>query len=225
MYIFRSMAKKLLSETVIIRINPQKLQHYCEAPFYDTRESLKHRFGKPAGRFLGDLMLWRSLFNPGGPWDTNTTAITELEKYQNMKDLWAHNKDFYNSGMYRDMYKQLQHSGQTKYKKKTFRDRAGLDAFFENYLLAMLWSMYRNGYDESLDSEIPRAAIDREGRLVKTRRGRHRFSAAAVTGAKQIPLEIDNIHPLFLQKTRSGFSGKRLKRLKSVIQKVENDYS
>ncbi|MBE0497362.1 MAG: hypothetical protein IBX45_13160 [Campylobacterales bacterium] len=88
-------------------------------------------------------------------------------------------------------------------------------------MLGLLESMEEKGYNASLNPEHPRIMIGRNGELIKTRKGRHRFSAAQIVGAKNIVVEIDNIHPLWLKKIEGDFKGNVLKKIKEGLKCIE----
>ena len=223
--LLRKQAKWLLEDKAILRINPRKILHYADVPFYENREYLRKRYGKTMGNFfLHTFYLHHSLFTPSGDWDLNIQPIETMKTYQYLSDLWDCREDFKQSKWYQEALQTLIAKGSYTHKKTKVTSVEELDNLFQNSLLMLLTSMQTQGYIQGLDRENPRVIISREGELLKSRKGRHRFCAARIVNTPTIPVEIDNIHPLFLEKIKGGFWGRELDNLKSALSDLEVRY-
>ncbi len=220
--LIRGCAKKLLGKYAILTIHPSAIVEYADTPFYEEREQFKQKVGKSLGTLLlHSFYIRHSLFSPEGDWDLKTSCIKELHTYQMLENLWQHRDDFHQSIWYQQALQRFEAKCSYKHKREKVHSKEQLDLLFEQYLLALLKSMKTDGYNSTLSKENPRIVIGRDGKLLKSRKGRHRFSAAHIVGAQSIVVEIDNIHPKWLQKIDGGFFGEKLKNTQNALAQLE----
>ena len=224
-FLLRNYAKSRLKNKAILHINPTKITHYADVPFYQDREMVRKKYGKTLGNFLlHTFYIHHSSFAPLGDWDTMKYPVEELKTYSYLKDLWSCKDDFKQSLWYQEALNTLMKKGYYQHKKTKVTSLQALDALFQNSLLMLLSSMKIKGYLPHLNHENPRVIITREGELLKSRKGRHRFCAAKIVETPEIIVEIDNIHPLFLEKIDGGFSRQKLENLKNALSYIEVKY-
>ena len=137
--------------------------------------------------------LWRKRLVFGGDWDLAVRDFRGLKPWRLTADLVAHRDDYRASEWYRRAVVSLEQNGYFRHKTTHARSLCQIDHMFETEFLPLLDSMRRDGYQVGR-GEWPLGLIDRQGRVLKSEKGRHRFAAALATGARRFPLQIAAIH-------------------------------
>jgi hypothetical protein len=221
-WILRRHAKQILGELSTIEVKPSLVGLYAYPPGYKWTKLLVR---KPFGNVWAfPFKVWSSLYSPPGNWDLESGFFNGQPTYLEMHDLWQHAHDWRQSMLYQKAAAELVMTGGFRYKKTYLQTAQELDDFFENYLVGMIHSMKQNGYDKSKASDNPGVMIGRNGELIKSPRGRHRWAVASVLGIGGVASEIDCIHPDWISKVQGGWSGDKLHRLREAIQKVQQHY-
>ena len=64
----------------------------------------------------------------------------------------------------------------------------------ETYVLGLITSMQERGYDLQLGDDIGTVLVGRDGTLLKSSNGYHRFAVAREVGVNHLPVRIAAIH-------------------------------
>lgn len=137
--------------------------------------------------------LWRRRLVFGGDWDLATQDFQSTKQWRLTADLAAHREDYRASEWYRRAVASLERHGSFRHKSIHARSLSEIDHLFETLFLPLLDSMRQTGYQPGR-GDLPLGLIDREGRVLKSEKGRHRFAAALVAGVRRFPLQIAAIH-------------------------------
>ncbi|MCG5549485.1 hypothetical protein [Halorhodospira halochloris] len=167
-----------------------------------------------------------------GDWDLRARPISidgdfpGSQKYAKLADLVRCADDFRQSLWYAEARQQLQDEGRFVYKSRhIMTDLDSLDRFFENYLVKLIVSLRTEGYlPESAQGEHCGVAIGRDGDLLLTERGRHRFFVAHLLGLQSILVEVRRAHSEWFRKVGAGFHGAGKQRLQQALQEVGDNH-
>ena len=217
-------AKAALADFSRLTVKPSLVPLYAFPPVYRAAKRLRKR------RLVGPLLslplrAWGNLFAPPGDWDLATSSFSDHLTFQRMQDLQAHLSDFRSTEWYKGAVQEFERTGAFRYKQKFMRSIGEIDTFFVDYLVGLLLSMQRSGYLSDVGGDRPGVMINRDGELIKSPGGRHRWAAATLVGVDAVPVEIEHIHPMWLKSIDGGFSGVRLQRLQQALRQVQERYS
>jgi len=129
--------------------------------------------------------------------------ISEMEQHRHMVDFLKCRDDVSKSSWYRDLFRQLETSGTANHKTIKMRSRDDIMSFFQGYVLDLVESLEKHGYDPSKSHEHGTALIGAEGDIHKTYKGNHRFSAARILGVRNVPILVYGVHEEWFR-TRIG---------------------
>lgn len=188
-------------EKPVIWIDPQKILLHAAPPgaalarWLQAHNPLDRITTAPA------YALWRKRLVFGGNWDLATDEVQRLRQSRWIADLARHETDYRASHWYRRARAAIERDGIYRHKTLVARDPQTLERLFETDFLPLLDSMRRQGY-QPRGADWPLGVIDRQGRLLKSEKGRHRFAAALVTGVSRFPLQIAAVHRLWAGRDR-----------------------
>ncbi|MGR3378427.1 hypothetical protein [Salipiger abyssi] len=123
-----------------------------------------------------------------------TARISETGRYQRLADLMAHEDDVRASRWYDELMRELSERGAAFYKTRPLRSEAEIAGFLRDYVLGLIDSLRRNGFDAGATGFESTAVITAEGTLCKTGSGNHRFCIASLLGLPHFPLRIVGAH-------------------------------
>jgi hypothetical protein len=220
----KSRAQELLADAIRLTVTPHLVAKYAFPPAY--RLTKRVRGLSVVGPLLSlPLRAWGSLLSPPGDWDSRTSLFRDHPTFRRVLDLEQHVDDFRASGWYRDALDELHATGRFRYKKRYMTSVTAIDDFFTDYLVGLIVSMRNTGYRTDAADDRPGVMIDRNGALVKSPGGRHRWAVATLLELDRVPVQIEHIHPVWLKHIQGGFSGMPLERLRDALQKVQATYS
>lgn len=212
----------MLGHSARLLVRASAVELYGYPPAY---KAMKQWGGGLAGVVChAPLKLWSSLYAPPGSWDKATTSFAAHRTYQEMANLYAHAANYQDSEFFQQAKQQIEKLGRYRYKKTHLKSVEELRCFFEEYLLQIFKSMQEQGYVATAAADHPGVMVDRDGRLIKSPRGRHRWAAASLLGIGGVVAEVDCIHPDWLRHVNGGFSGLKLQRLKASLAELERQY-
>lgn len=219
----RALAK--LGEDLVLNINPRKVTDFADPPrdhlHMATKRLHKHWWGLPFSLVVRSPY---EIFVQGGDWDTRTIPFTEHKTYLKMLDLYQHRQNIRESKLYARAMNRLQERGNFRHKNHQARSQGELDQLFQEVYLELLRSMEEEGYLRERSDDLCRVMISRDGRLIKTQRGKHRFSTAHIVGAPVVPVVVFRIHREWMQARSASFRGKGLELLRQGLREVEARY-
>ena len=93
---------------------------------------------------------------------------------------------------YRDLCRSIDRTGSAGSYGATSHEQ--VEEFLTGYMLPLIDSIERHGYDPSVTGEIGWAAIGATGEVLKTKRATHRFFIARALGTPTYPLEVAIVH-------------------------------
>ncbi|MEH6725025.1 MAG: hypothetical protein V7703_02625 [Hyphomicrobiales bacterium] len=136
-----------------------------------------------------------------------------------MKNIIAHRDDYKQSQWYSDLLSDLTERGFAKHKKIVMASKSDIDHFMESYVLSLIDSLERDGFDFTKGGGIGRALISEDGSIHKSSSGRHRFYVARVLGINPIPVRIAGVHEDWYRKhVGRGFRPNKLRAALSEVQ-------
>ncbi|MBE0497366.1 MAG: hypothetical protein IBX45_13180 [Campylobacterales bacterium] len=216
-------AKALLGEDIVLMINPRVVKTYGYPSF---GQRMMVRF---VGFFVGKK---RSaaffpdgdhLFFPPGDWDVNAIPLEKIARYKKMENLWRHRDNFRQSLSYKiavaKMFVGRFFGKGMVYKKTPIKTFAELEDLLKHHLLNILYSLKNEGYRMDIEQDMPEVSIGREGQIIKSKRGRHRFIAAKIVGLEKMPVVVSHIHPLWFEKVVNE-SGSETRELGAALRKL-----
>lgn len=208
-----------LPEDLNLRIDPAKVSLYVGTKY--PRPIAPKRHLPIAERWLELLVYIRysRLLNPN--WDRRAQPIDQLDKYLKVKDLAEKNDRFRDSLWYQSLLADLRNQGLARHKKIKMRDEAELDRFFTTYACELVRSMREQGYLADRGARPVGVAVGRDGALLKTNAGDHRFFAARCLGVKPVPVRVKFIHPRWLKANGLTLLTPDADRLRAALRSVE----
>jgi hypothetical protein len=112
-----------------------------------------------------------------------------------MEDILNHLDDITLSETYKINAAYLERKGQVKIKGKKLKNTTELRIHLEEKFVKLINSIKLDGYRADLAPDLPCAMIGRNGEIIKTRAGRHRFATAQLVRPKDFfPLRVIAIH-------------------------------
>ncbi len=201
MLITQNMARKILGRKLVLMIDPSMV-HYHIGGIRPLTKSLEHSLSRrlpgplacfllgKKGRRLGRLhpfILKASHFPEPEP-------VFGMEKYKKIRDFLGHRNDYTKSFWYKTLVDCLAREGQVRHKKILMKTLKDIDAFFQNYVLKMVQSLEKSGYDPEKGSQIGRAMIGASGEIYIANQAGHRFFISREVGVKRFPLVIKCVH-------------------------------
>lgn len=227
--LIRYLVRRRLREKLIIRINPR-----CVFFHIGTNQPLTFRIKQRVDaiesrfpvasmgtRFVNKclysaepFLLQQSVFADARP-------IEQESRYKLLEDVVVHRNRVDQSEWFQMLMRELEDTGLARHKLLTFRSREDIIKFLESYVIGLIKTLESTGYDETISADTGTAFIDREGRLMKSDQGNHRFAAARILGVPEVPLEILGVHEAFFKQVtgKKGFS-----ELCTLLQKVEAEH-
>lgn len=89
----------------------------------------------------------------------------------------------------------------------------------------MLNTMRAEGYHQREGADYPDAMVSRNGEIIKTLHGTHRFAAALATGSEApFPLRIVGVHRKWWQSRRGAGYPRSRAGLSSALRQLEKSY-
>ena len=154
------------------------------------------------------LRFWLSGLLPpkmlhGGDWDRRLGSRAAHPTEALLEDLYRADGVPERTDLYARLLQAAQ-AGQPRRRRGTvLADEATIQAFFVDYV-SLFERMRAEGYRRGVGKDEPGVAIARDGEIVKTANGNHRFAIARLLGLAPIPVEVHFIHPRWYQATPAG---------------------
>lgn len=178
--------------------------------------------GGPAWKFLCKFFYSAEPFSVRERYYGSEDPVEHHTTYRRLQDLIVkQNRDYRKSFWYKSFIEQLRSSGRAEYKTLSFVSEQEVDNFFENYVLQIVSSMERSGYDPSKGADTGGAYISATGTIQKSVAGTHRFCIARILGVKRMPVQILGAHENWF-KERVGARG--LDGLAAALRIVETTH-
>ncbi len=118
----------------------------------------------------------------------------EMKKYRIIEDFVLNRENIERSAWSHMLHKRVSKRGFARHKGILMRSSEDIDAFLRGYVLQLLESLEKGGYDEDKGGELGAGRIDMSGQLVKSGGATHRFLIARMLGVKKFPLMITGVH-------------------------------
>lgn len=203
----RSKVASRLADRLTVWIDPLKVDHYVGLGVVLTRrtdEVLRrapvHLRRMPILRkALGALRPRDPPFIIATPRYRTPAPINGLDKYLLVKDLVDRGGAYQSSRWYADLRAKVERGDRAHHKHIEMRSPEEIHAFFNGYVLPLVETMRRDGYDMQLGAHLGQALIGPDGQLHKAKHGDHRFFVARLVGAERFPLQIVGVHEAWVQ--------------------------
>jgi len=150
--------------------------------------------------------------------------LDDLEKYLMVKDLVERDGAYQQSRWFASLHADVERDGRARHKDVEMRSVAEVHAFFEAYVLPLIDSMRRSGYDLKRGAQLGQALIGADGRLHKANNGDHRFFVARIVGTESFPLRIAGAHEAWVRQVGLDARLADADRLAAAIRDVERDH-
>lgn len=187
-------------QTVVVEINPQTVSAYSRPPNRAWHKIFNVIDHVSASRLVSPLRAQEYLL--GGDWEKQTVEFSETDHYKKLHNLFEHRLQYHNSLWYQEAIRAINTNGVFRYKHQQMHDIAAIQAFFQKKCLPLLNTMLASGYQQKPQDDVPYFMVGAAGQLYKSRKGRHRFAAALVTGvASGFPVRIETIHRTWWQQS------------------------
>ncbi len=222
MYLSYRKARERLGDHIVLNVDPAAISHFVRFPLFRIERILSAV--SPFARTASRLYRLRPFAVPGG-WDRSAVPHHQHGSYRDMAEMVDCDGDFRRTAFYERFRRQLAETGHAAYKDVTITSVPQLDRLFEDRFVALVETMKRDGYDRSISQDIGRVVICRNGGLLKTGSGRHRFHLARILGVPKVPVEVSGVHTAWLRSTRSGLRGARLEHLRRALKHVEERHA
>ena len=106
----------------------------------------------------------------------------------------VHRDDPTSSLWYRDLCAAIERDGSVASHGGVRTSDAEVEEFLTGYMLPLVDSLERHGFDRAIAGEVGWAAIGPSGEVIKTKRATHRFFIARALGLPSVPLEVAIVH-------------------------------
>ena len=189
---------------VLAWIPPASIATHCLPPHKSRAEP-----AQPPGPSLLSGPLYQALrkkFVFDGAWDLQADDWDETDTARKMQALAAC-RDLPRNPVFLHARARLETRGFYKHKNILIQDVGELKGFFERYFMGLIDSIASQGYDERHlacvyqgdTGDAPSAFIGRDGRVIKSEKGRHRFAVARICRPETpFPLVIRGMHEAVL---------------------------
>lgn len=114
--------------------------------------------------------------------------------YRRVSDIMKYRDNYKISQWYLSLASSLREFGFVKYKKIIMRSESDIDLFMNSYVLSLIDSMEKDGFDPNKGGGIGRSLIGEDGSIHKSSSGRHRFYVARELGISPFPVRIVGTH-------------------------------
>lgn len=211
----------------LIQVNPDKLVQHTLEPhlrwFVWAQVHLPQHLNRSLTYRLKYLLGRRGVF--GGDWDMQSRPFAEREEFRLVSNLAESLPDYRASDWYAMAARQIARSGAFAHKSHVVRTTQELDALFSRELVPLLTSMAEHGYRHHEGADLPEAMIGRDGTLIKTSHGTHRFAAIkAVRGGGLFPLRIVGVHRDWLKAVLQASDDPPEAAIRQAVAEIEQRY-
>lgn len=183
LYISNRLVRFFLKDALIIWVDPRKIHHHATSSRRDNRR-VKQEFQTLGSKNTSIKIVRRLTQRAANAIESfvidpacyqKPTPIELHRNYLKIKNIIEHRENYTDSEWYSDLANSLEEQGHAKHKKIIMRSKDDIDHFMQSYVLALLDSLERDGFDFQQGGGIGRALIGKEGSIHKSSSGRHRF--------------------------------------------------
>lgn len=227
LYISNRLVRLLLKDALTLWIDPSKI-HFHFSTSRPANKKDKKQFSKPQTINAFVKLARRQKFRVTNAFESfvvdpsNYPDLEELEQHKNyirIKNFIKQRDDYKKSEWYSDLVFDLNEHGFAKHKKIMMMSKSDIENFMESYVLSLLDSLERDGFDLRKGGGIGRAMIGEDGAIHKTSSGRHRLFAARELEISPIPVRIAGVHEGWYRKhVGGGFTAQKLRLALSEVQ-------
>ena len=119
----------------------------------------------------------------GYPIARRVTDLVQVHRGDPTESLWYH-----------ELCADIERQGRGSTHGRTFTAPEEVERFLSGYMLPLIDSLERDGFDRAIAGEVGWAAIGPSGEVLKTKRATHRFFIARALGLPAVPLEVAIVH-------------------------------
>ena len=177
-----------------LNVPPRAVALYSRSPMMGWYKPTKRiPVIKNLSRLLRDHISGRLIYS--GNWDVQAGPVERHKIYARMHDIFQCQHDVTQSQTYKEAIANLKRYGRARIKRTTMRSEEEIRTYIEQNVLGLLLSMKAEGYRADLAPDAACAMVGRDGTVIKTHSGRHRFACARLTRPDDLfPLRIVAIH-------------------------------
>ena len=130
--------------------------------------------------------------------------VRDTHRYRLLEDLVANRTDLRASLWFQEFSGELASRGAASYKRRRLHSEAEILEFLGSYMLGLIESLRKTGFDVAKSGFEATAVIDAEGNLMKTGSGNHRFCIATLLDLPRFPLVIVGAHEAWVRRNIEG---------------------
>jgi hypothetical protein len=231
LYISNRLVKTFLNDDLILWINPAKVHYHIGTSRPENRK-IKQLFAKLPTKNLAVRSAQRITLRATNFFESfaiesafyqDLTQFEQHRKYLRVRDFIQNRENFRESRWYKDLVADLEAEGAARHKTNVMTSIQDIEHFMQYYVLSMIKSLERDGFDFRKGGGIGRALISENGTIHKSSSGRHRFYVARELGISPIPLRIAGVHEDWYRK----HIGKRFRpgKLRMALSEVQANHS
>tara|TARA_R110000868_G_scaffold42724_2_gene144209 strand:- start:7418 stop:8110 length:693 start_codon:yes stop_codon:yes gene_type:complete len=230
MYVPKKILKFLIDSKLVIWIDPGKVDYHVGSKrpniikIKNKLSRLEHiGKSKAARRYI--LRFYKAVesFSIASTDYQEMRLIEGDQKFHKVQDIVANRDNFTDSFWYNSLLQDIATNGVAKHKKIYMRDKHDVEMFMSSYVVELIDSLERDGYDMTKGKQCGSALIGADGALHKSGSGDHRFYCARVLGVSPIPVAISGVHEdWFAKNVGSPFN---IRGLKAALAEIEKKYS
>ena len=215
-------AKKIFGDSLVLWVDPTKINSYSGTakPFVD-------HFAKKLAASGSLFRLARKILYPcepfiiPGQYFRQAVPVETIERYKKLQDIIANRENTQQSLWSKLLHDQLKKSGVAKHKAIRMYNAGDINEFMDNYVLDLINTLERYGYDSTKTNDCGHAQIDDMGRLIKSTSGVHRFCAARILKVERFPIRVVGVHEKWLDLIGVSNCVVSSEHFKSALKNVE----
>lgn len=230
-YIPRRFLGSFLKDTITIEIDPRNVRYHVRSARPGNRKiKEKLRSQKTGNRF--EKVVHRQILRVTNALESFVIDADDYEdvaefdafgKYRKVKNFIESRSDYKSSDWYVELTRSLKEKGSARHKDILMRSEGDIDHFMQNYVLSLLESLEKDGFDRRKGGGLGRVLIGKDGSIHKCTSGRHRFYSSRILGIKPIPVRVAGVHEDWYREHVGG--ALNLGKLKYAMAQVQKEYA
>lgn len=227
LYISNRLVRFFLKDELIMRVDPIKIHHRTNSSRPENRRVKQKLMRLESGNAFVKTVRRQALratnalesFVIDPAYYHGPIPIEQHINYKKIRNVIEHRENYKESQWYLGLANSLEEQGHAKHKNIVMHSKDDIDHFMQSYVLTLLDSLEKDGFDFRKGGGIGRALIGEDGSIHKSSSGRHRFFAARELGIRPFPVRISGVHEAWYRsQIGSGFNLRKLKAALADIQ-------
>ncbi len=230
-YIPRRLLGILWRDIITMEIDPKKVRYHVRSA-RPGNVVIKAKFERQKTGNAFEKALYRQVLRITNSLESfiiddacyeEVARFDDFPKYQKVKNFVENRKNYKESDWYLELLSSLKEKGFARHKNILMRSESDIDDFMLNYVLSLLDSLERDGFDRRKGGGLGRVLIGKDGSIHKCTSGRHRFYSSRILGIKPIPVRVAGVHEDWYREQVGAQLNPR--KLREAISEVQNKYA